>query len=102
MHTNTAGVNRKWAELQGEGSALRFVLERKAKFKNNLQKCVKEKERKEERSNINVSVWASCSWLVVSFISPTWGSTLLLSAHQWLFPGHPAQTCPTLSLAFMY
>lgn len=43
MHTNTAGVNRKWAELQGEGSAFRFVLERKAKFKNNLQKCVNEK-----------------------------------------------------------
>lgn len=50
MHTNTAGVNRKWAKLQGEGSAFRFVLERKAKFKNNLQKW---RERKgEERGKV--------------------------------------------------
>lgn len=46
MHTNTAGVNRKWAELQGQGSVFRFVQERKAKFKNKLQRCVNVKMEK--------------------------------------------------------
>lgn len=44
MHTNTAGVNTKWAESQGEASTFCFVRERKTKFRNNLQKWLNKKQ----------------------------------------------------------
>lgn len=61
MHTNTAGVNTKWAELQGEASAFCFVWERKTKFRNNLQKWLNEKQE-----NIKKKAKYECQCVVIA------------------------------------
>lgn len=78
MHTNTAGVNRKWAEPQGEGSVSALF----GKEKQSLRTTYKSVWIKRGLGQTETS--ASCSWLVVSFISPpweSWGSYLHISGY---------------------
>lgn len=93
MQANTAGVNRKWTELQEEGSAFCFVLGGKKSKKMKQSETI---TYKSHRAEIQKNYFPKQPLFV-----PYEATDLCyLRIKNYCIWGQPVPSCSTLSLAF--